>query len=344
MDIFYTYKFDDFLDDPSFVHFVKGDRSEDAAVWTAWLDTSPENIAIYHQARTALVVMLSIAPVRDSHAAQLEIWDKIDKGIVTEEHVKRRSLRLNVFRYAAAAAVLVFAGLGWFFTAKVTIRTAFGEHRVVILPDGTKVKMNANSSLSYWRAWRWHNLRETWLDGEALFDVVHLKHNNSPVQDIERFAVHAGSTNIDVLGTVFNVKVRRNKLLVSLFRGRIQVSGAHQQTKPQVLKPGDVIRYEHQKFSRASISALSNKPLSWTNKLMETHGIAVAEIIENYEDTYGGQIVLDRQELLQKRIDGFISLNTKESTLYMLANLLNCSIEQRDSTYYFKSKISTLKP
>ena len=71
-----------------------------------------------------------------------------------------------------------------------------GERSGVTLPDGTQVKLNAESSLSYTHDFG-RELRQVNLEGEAYFEVT--RNEDKP------FVVHTEYLDIEVLGTSFNV-------------------------------------------------------------------------------------------------------------------------------------------
>ncbi|WP_432326669.1 hypothetical protein ACRQ5D_22485 [Mucilaginibacter sp. P25] len=67
-----------------------------------------------------------------------------------------------------------------------------------------------------------------------------------------------------------------------------------------LLKSGDAARLVNTNLSLMPVSKLDNKPDAWTSHQMESSGMTVAGIIENYEDTYGGRIIVDNPVLLKK--------------------------------------------
>lgn len=102
------------------------------------------------------------------------------------------------------------------------------EYRVV-LPDGTKVWLNAESELTYPRVFA-GDKRRVQLSGEAYFEV--LRNEKMP------FVVKTTHESVEVLGTHFNVNAYKKEQIstVSLIEGKVKVSldgkSAH------VLKPG----------------------------------------------------------------------------------------------------------
>ncbi len=95
--------------------------------------------------------------------------------------------------------------------------TKRGSKSSIKLPDGTIVRLNTDSRLTYLNFTAGKN-REVTLIGEAYFDVAH---------DSSRpFIIHTGKINIKVLGTSFNVRnyPQDKELETSLIKGKIEVS------------------------------------------------------------------------------------------------------------------------
>ncbi|WP_184549446.1 FecR family protein [Mucilaginibacter sp. FT3.2] len=92
-----------------------------------------------------------------------------------------------------------------------------GERRKLTLADGTMVWLNADSKLSYPKAFA-ADSREVSLSGEAYFEVKH---------DASRpFTVHTSTIDIHVLGTIFDVKAypQDRQVETSLIRGSVRVT------------------------------------------------------------------------------------------------------------------------
>ncbi len=107
-----------------------------------------------------------------------------------------------------------------------TESTRRGEKMVLELPDGTKVHMNANSSISYSPSFT--ESRAVTLRGEAYFEVTH---------DPSRpFTVQARSSSVKVLGTTFNVNATADdQVAVTLVTGKVNVNSPAQEV---VMEPG----------------------------------------------------------------------------------------------------------
>lgn len=110
-----------------------------------------------------------------------------------------------------------------------TISTPRGGQYQVVLPDGTKVWLDAASSLRFPTAFG-EGERDVELTGQAYFEVAQ---NRSAA-----FHVKVGQMDIAVLGTHFNVNAYKdeNAVRTTLLEGAVRVDDAGQS---QVLSPGD---------------------------------------------------------------------------------------------------------
>ncbi|RXK85481.1 FecR family protein [Filimonas effusa] len=113
--------------------------------------------------------------------------------------------------------------------------TRKGSKTSLILPDGTKAWLNADSRLNYNEDYGIKN-REVSLVGEAYFDVV--KNKAIP------FIVHTSTIEVKVLGTAFNVRAYANEKSTeaTLVKGAIEVVLKRKSSKNTIiLKPSEKI-------------------------------------------------------------------------------------------------------
>ena len=122
-------------------------------------------------------------------------------------------------------------------TAYNTLTTPRGGEFKLILPDGSKVWLNAASSLRYPTAFT-GNSREVELEGEGYFEVA--KNAAKP------FHVKTSNQDIEVVGTHFNVNAYKDEetIKTTLLEGRVKV-GRRQRAEGKeqsvVLKPGEQV-------------------------------------------------------------------------------------------------------
>ncbi len=127
------------------------------------------------------------------------------------------------------------------------IVTKRGSKSSIKLPDGTTVRLNTDSRLTY-ISFAAGKTREVTLVGEAYFDVAH---------DSSRpFIIHTGKVNIKVLGTSFNVRnyPQDKELETSLIKGKIEVSLESRPEDIIILKPTEklIIAKEEDELSVAT--------------------------------------------------------------------------------------------
>ncbi|TDE15223.1 FecR family protein [Dyadobacter psychrotolerans] len=137
-----------------------------------------------------------------------------------------------------------------------TVTTPKGGQYHIILPDGSKVWLNAASSLRFPTAFNGKE-RAVEITGEVYFEVAH--NQKMP------FVVKAGQTQIAVLGTHFNVMAYTDEkvLKTTLLQGSVKVSRAG---KSAMLSPGQQARV---KMISDHIGVFDNidteKEMAWKN-------------------------------------------------------------------------------
>ena len=151
--------------------------------------------------------------------------------------------------------------------------TKRGSKSSIKLPDGTIVRLNTDSRLTYLNFTAGKN-REVTLIGEAYFDVAH---------DSSRpFIIHTGKINIKVLGTSFNVRnyPQDKELETSLIKGKIEVSLESRPEDIITLKPTEklIIAKEQDELATATkVKSSIDKKVDLTSITYLRHDSLVAE-------------------------------------------------------------------
>jgi len=323
-----NYTVNDFLTDQSFLNALKHKRQADIDYWKAWLDAKPGNIGTYKAAELQLKIFLSPERITAKGEFFEDLWTDIEHTIQKDKEQRAKVVRFRILTSAAAVILMCIAATVWFFNSTITLQTTYGQTREVRLPDGTQVVLNANSELKYPRAYTLNPMRETYLKGEGYFKVT--KGN--------RFVVYTKNINVQVLGTEFNVKERRGITKVALVRGSIEVNqnnpAVHQ---TMIMRPSELYTYK-EKTSEAVKKAVSpESSIAWIDKKAIAENTRIGDVIADYEDTYGQKIILEDQALYERVIDGVIPMGNKESTLFVIANILNLRAEKKGDTILLKS-------
>jgi transmembrane sensor len=267
-----TFSLPDFLADDSFVQWVIHPDQESTAFWHSFLQQYPQQEETVRKA-TGLIKAYRQQEIFTNDPLQQAVWQRIEASAqnLPPVVVQNRIVTLPVFWKVAAAITLttIFGSIAWLLSnrhAIQTIATSYGEVKTITLPDHSVVTLNSNSILTYKNGWDDHSPREVWIEGEAFFNVIHLNKDTLHIAPSERFMVHSQEVNIEVLGTSFNVKNRRNKTRIGLISGKIKVQGAASQLEQKefIMKPGEYVAYQSAKLVEKKSLPNPRQITTWT--------------------------------------------------------------------------------
>lgn len=226
-----------------------------------------------------------------------------------------------IWKIAASLTIIAAVAFIWLSTAtgNKEFRTAYGEQLTVRLPDQSFVVINGNSSLRYRTGWDETNDREVWIEGEGFFEVTHTRSN-------QKFIVHTESgMDVQVLGTKFNVKVRRGKTEVMLQEGRVRLNiGQHETNDGLELKPGDLAVFEDARLETKAVSA--RKYSAWKDNKLFFDQTPLAEIAVLLEDTYGLKVVFEDESLSERNLSGEISADSAVDIIRAITESLDVQV------------------
>ena len=169
------------------------------------------------------------------------------------------------------------------------VSTPAATTTLVTLSDGTKVILNANSTLEYPAFFDDAEVREVRLKGEAHFEVT--KNPHRP------FVVKAVEMQTQVLGTIFDVKAyRKDAPKVTLMEGKVKVSNADTEVE---MRPGQTATLQSDKIvvSRASSSASD-----WLEGDFDMDQVTLAEAMSDIGAWYNKTVVFQSQANMDKLI------------------------------------------
>lgn len=136
-----------------------------------------------------------------------------------------------------------------------SVVTKNGNRTNIVLPDGSKVWLNAGSNLDYNNSTFNKGLREVTLNGEAYFDVV--KNAEKP------FIIHTKKMDIKVVGTIFNVRSYNDEKTAeaSLIHGTIEVTLKGRNDQKIVLEPNEKICISTEEEKQQDLKTDEKAPL-----------------------------------------------------------------------------------
>lgn len=339
------YTVTDFVMDEDFQQWVSHPDAAKQAKWDALLAQRPDLKDSVEQAR-ALLLSIDFRKTSAAEIQQSLMWENIQASlqepIALEEFPKLRPLnRLPFFhRWRKLAAVLVgllllSAGAYYLVVLRqtVTYTTAYGDHQIIQLPDGSTVTLNANSTLTYNRDWQTNHVREVWLEGEAFFRVVKQAHLTATKSPSSRFVVHTPQLNIEVLGTEFDVNNRRGNIRVVLKSGKVSLSRNNAEEKEElVMEPKDLVDYSEASQQLVKSRVNPDQYASWVNKQLVFNETPLAEIAQVLEDSYGFSVVFENEELANRKFTGSVSTEQPELLLTAIAESFQINVIRSDQT------------
>ncbi|HEY1202431.1 MAG TPA: FecR domain-containing protein [Niastella sp.] len=176
-------------------------------------------------------------------------------------------------------------------TAYNTLSTPRGGQYQLILPDGSKVWLNAASSIRYPTAFTGTERKVT-ITGEAYFEVVH----NSKMP----FKVEKGDMIVEVLGTHFNINAYEDEsgIQTTLLEGSVKVNQLAIDNKQLainaessvVLKPGEQAELKPSR-SQSGPLAINHSPdvnqvMAWKNGLFQFHNAGLPAVLKQISRWY----------------------------------------------------------
>lgn len=338
------FQIEDFLEDDFFIQWVINPNESNSSFWQSFTEAHPHKKEIVKNAADIIKLYRAQEVFTNEENKDL-VWHRISRSVNKSEGAsKKRILRLPVF-IRAAAVLIVAAGIVLFLNNKYsdrthTIATAAGEIKTIILPDNSQVILNGNSSLSYKAHWSSKVPREVWIKGEGYFAVEHLNKNSQLVNPSDRFIVHCGDVNIEVLGTTFNVKSRIGKTNVALLTGKIRIDYVDKasDSKPLVLAPGDYVEYVGKKLLVNKKLTKPDQMSSWTSDEISFTDATLKEITGTLQDRFGYTVTIGDSSLLSLKIEGDITVGNVADLLDVVATTLDVKIEQSGNKHIAISK------
>lgn len=176
-----------------------------------------------------------------------------------------------------------------------TIETPKGGQFQLILSDGTKVWLNAASSLRYPSTFGRGN-RKVELVGEAYFEVA--KNAAKP------FLVSSNKQVVEVLGTHFNINAYTNEPVVSttLLEGSVKVISPFTNTY-KIIKPGQQSLIHSDDINKTGIKVKNIDPdeaVAWKNGYFMFEKEGLASILRKVSRWYDVEIENPQGEKLDK--------------------------------------------
>jgi len=178
-----------------------------------------------------------------------------------------------------------------------TITTPRGGQYQVVLEDGTKVQLNAASSIKFPEYFTGAN-REIELNGEAYFEVARDK--------AHPFIVKANGTQVQVFGTHFNINAYSDNddIITTLLEGSVKMSKG---TASVMLLPGQQGTVNQNGSSIKVQKADVEANMAWINGFFIFHDQSIVNIMKQVSRWYDVDIEYQDTQVQENEFGGTIS-------------------------------------
>ncbi|MFY0626728.1 MAG: FecR domain-containing protein [Reichenbachiella sp.] len=328
--------------------FLKGELSEEGRVYVfQWLVNNKKE----HEVNAFLKTHWEAVNKKDQPLdADLNgVYKRISDSLEEENSISNLSIGTDgiaknktvvfplLLKYAAIAFILIASSLFYITyenkeavlvaTTEVVKENPMGVKSLIQLPDGTKVWLNAASSITYQSSFS-SDARNIELKGEAYFEVV---------KDPKRpFNVVTKNIITTALGTSFNINTyKKEHICVSLNTGKVKVTRS-EDMEEVILLPGDQ--------ANASVGELSivkfnrEQVLAWHEGIIYFDDTNLDQVVAELEKWYDVAFVVQNISAKQKA-ELKITGKFKNQTLASVLKLLSHSM---DFKYSIDNKIVTL--
>ncbi len=235
------------------------------------------------------------------------------------EKTTRRSFIIKVSTIAASL-ILLFCLTNYLSYKKgykqlssqvIQMTNPLGMQSSITLSDGTKVILNAGSTISYPTAFV-KKYREVEIEGEAFFEVQH--------EEEKPFIVKADAIRVKVLGTKFNVKAYKEEknIDVTLEEGSVGVGFANQHKYIEII-PGQQVRFDKTRRTFMKRQVNLNYYITWKDGLFHFNSMTFEDIARQLERRFNVSIEIASDKLKQTIYTGdFVRKENLEQILRVM--------------------------
>lgn len=332
----------DFAADDDFVKYVCHPTEGDNLFWETFCHVFPEKSRDLREAK------LLIQALQPDHSemfpAEVEsLWNALStkqNEIFSSRQVENKgqpSLVKKAVLMTTVVLLCCFSGaLLAHFLKKEEIyeyKTGFEQVATVLLPDSSKVILNANSSIKMWTSGWLKKKREMTLTGEANFNIKKLASSDG----YRKLLVHTNSGTIEVTGTVFNVFSRGSKTKVYLKEGGIKLNDLPD--LPVILMhPGDYIQYDVLDKTISKNKVAFEKIDSWTSNKLVFDKTLFIDVLSHLKDVHGLGVVLKNKSLLDKSFTGVLPADDLDLLLKALEEAFDINMSIKDKKLFITLK------
>ena len=197
-----------------------------------------------------------------------------------------------------------------------------GEKLLVLLPDGSRVWLNADSKLTYPEQFAKYN-RNVTLEGEAYFEIAENK--KSP------FQVLAENVKIQVTGTCFNVKAYASDKVIktTLDEGSINIGHVQSRRPMQQMLPGQTAVYEKRSnVIKIKTDRYHDDASSWKSNRLIFRNASLKEVLTTLSRHFDIEITVKNEKIASFTYDFVCKGNDLNYVLEVMQSITPVSFKK----------------
>ena len=205
-----------------------------------------------------------------------DVWSDMQAELDERGSVLRINRGMAFGRMAIAASIIILLGISSLmrFYSK-TVETGKAEHLDLVLPDGSALALNAETSVKYYPMW-WRFKRDIKLEGEAYFEVVKGK----------SFVVESNLASTAVIGTSFNILSRDDRYEVVCLTGKVAVFTPGNASEA-FLSPNQKAVLDNSGKLKTDADIEAEQSILWTNDEFFFTSVPLELVFEEIERQFG---------------------------------------------------------
>ncbi|WP_113637493.1 FecR family protein [Nubsella zeaxanthinifaciens] len=179
-----------------------------------------------------------------------------------------------------------------------TLTTTRGEQTEVLLPDGTLVFLNSQSSLNFPTNFKGAKERKVTLTGEGYFEVTKNK--------LQPFIVASNQQRVKVLGTTFNINAYADEphTATTLLEGSVNITNTNSQQNA-TLSPGQQAIISTQQLDVKTVE--TDDVVAWKNGYFMFNNETLSTILNRVSKWYDVDVIYKDDAMKNKTFFGSIS-------------------------------------